>query len=89
MLKNPLSMKGIFHRKNETAISRQVSPASLVDVSAGNCLGALVDKLGMIRIRWGRTIDQKWSQCMGHLVRSPRNSNNNSVLRFGTIHVRR
>jgi hypothetical protein len=38
-------MKGIFHRKNETVISRQVSPASLVDVSAGNCLGALVDKL--------------------------------------------
>jgi len=23
----------------------------------------------LLELRWGRTIDQKWSQCMGHLVR--------------------
>jgi hypothetical protein len=28
-----------------------------------------------LELWWGHTVDQKWSQCKGRLVRSPRNSN--------------
>jgi hypothetical protein len=54
-------MEEILSRQNSTAISCQVSPASLLDVSAGYRQSALVDKLRMKEIRWGRTIDHKWS----------------------------
>jgi hypothetical protein len=39
----------------------------------------LVDESGMIRYPMGRTIDQKWSQCKGHLVRLLPNSNSNAI----------
>jgi hypothetical protein len=39
--------------KNLAAISRQVSPALLLDVSVGNCQTALVDKSGMITTQMG------------------------------------
>jgi hypothetical protein len=35
-------------------ISHQVSPASLLEVSAGNCQRALVDESGMTRIQMGK-----------------------------------
>jgi hypothetical protein len=42
-------MKEILHRQNSASISRQVSPASLLDVSADNCHRALVDESGLIK----------------------------------------
>jgi hypothetical protein len=56
MLKNLMSIKDKLCKQNAEAISRQVSPASLQDVSDGNCQGALVDKSGMIRIQMGIAI---------------------------------
>jgi hypothetical protein len=56
---NSTSMKEIFLTKKSAAISRQVSPASLLYVSAGNCQRALVDESGMVIDRMGRTIVQK------------------------------
>jgi hypothetical protein len=39
---------------------------------SGRCLWsnqrALVDKLGVLELRWGRTIDQKWPQYLGHFL---------------------
>jgi hypothetical protein len=49
MLKNLTSMEDIIRRQNSEAISCQVSPASLLSVSAGNCQSAQVDKSGIIR----------------------------------------
>jgi hypothetical protein len=49
MLKNLTSMKEILHRQNSAAIYRQVSPASLLDVSPGCCQRALGDECGLIR----------------------------------------
>jgi hypothetical protein len=43
MLKNPKSVKKILGRKNSLAISFQVSPASVLNVSAGNYQTALVE----------------------------------------------
>jgi hypothetical protein len=42
-------MKEIFLRQNLAAISCQVSSFSVLEVSAGKCQRALVDKLGTIR----------------------------------------
>jgi hypothetical protein len=42
-------MKEIFRRKNSMAFSRQISPTSLLDVSASNCQKSLVDETRMIR----------------------------------------
>jgi hypothetical protein len=52
-----------------TAIFRHVFPASLTDVSADYCQIALVDESGKIRTQMGTQKDQKWSQCLGRLVR--------------------
>jgi hypothetical protein len=52
-----------------TAVSRQVSPALLPDVSASYCQRTLVDESGMIKTLTGDTTVQKWSQCLGRLVR--------------------
>jgi hypothetical protein len=41
-------MKEILRRQNSAAISRQVSPASLLDVSAGSFQRALVNESGLI-----------------------------------------
>jgi hypothetical protein len=60
MSKNPTGMKKLLRWQNQTVISRQVSPASLLDVSAGKWRTALVDEAGMIERRWGSTTDQKW-----------------------------
>jgi hypothetical protein len=46
-------MKDILRVQNLQAISRQVSPPSLLDVSAYNFLRALVDEAGMIRAQIG------------------------------------
>jgi hypothetical protein len=48
MLKIPARIKETLRRKNSVAISHQVSPDWLLDVSAGNCQIALVDESGMI-----------------------------------------
>jgi hypothetical protein len=42
-------MKEVVCNQKLAAISHQVSPASLLDVSAGNCQRALVDESGTIR----------------------------------------
>jgi hypothetical protein len=52
-IKNPTSMKEIFRRQNLIAISRQVSPASLLDISAGNFQRALMNESGSIRSQMG------------------------------------
>jgi hypothetical protein len=49
MLKNLTSTKKHTSQVKFIAISRQFSPASLLGVSAGNCLRVLVDESGMIR----------------------------------------
>jgi hypothetical protein len=53
MLKNLTSMKEILRRQNSAAISCQVSPASLLDVSADNLQRALVEESGMIKNNMG------------------------------------
>jgi len=53
MLKNPSSMKEILRRQNSAAISRQVSHASLLEISANNCQRALVDTSERIRNQTG------------------------------------
>jgi hypothetical protein len=52
-LKNPMRVKEILHKQNLAAISHQVSPASLLVVSARICLRAVVDESGMIRTQMG------------------------------------
>jgi hypothetical protein len=42
-------MKEILHRQNPLTFSHNVSPASVLDVSAGNCQIALMDESGMIK----------------------------------------
>jgi tRNA A37 threonylcarbamoyltransferase TsaD len=59
MLKNPTSMKEILCKQNLATISSHIYPASLLDVSGGNCQRALVDESGMVRNYMGRTTDQK------------------------------
>jgi hypothetical protein len=49
MLENSTGRKRDHSSAKFTAISRQVSPASPPDVSAGNCQRALVDESGIIR----------------------------------------
>jgi hypothetical protein len=41
-------MKEILNRQNLSAISCQVSPASVLDVSGGYCQSVLVEKSGMV-----------------------------------------
>jgi hypothetical protein len=55
--------------KNSSAFLCQFSP-SLLDVSPGNYQSAVMDESGMIRNQLGDTLDQKWSGCKGHRVRS-------------------
>jgi hypothetical protein len=49
MIKNPMSVKEILHKNNSPAMFSPVSPAPILDVSAGNSQRVLVDKSGMIR----------------------------------------
>jgi hypothetical protein len=58
-VKYPYEYEEILHRQNSVAISREVSLALLLDVSACNCQRALVDESGMIRTQIGRATDQK------------------------------
>jgi hypothetical protein len=53
MLKSRTGVKEILRKQNLTAISRQVSYISLLDVSAGNSKIALVDGSAMIRTQMG------------------------------------
>jgi hypothetical protein len=53
MLKDTMSMKMILHRQNSVAISCQVFPAFLLDVSTGNLQTDLVDESEMIRNQIG------------------------------------
>jgi hypothetical protein len=52
-----------------TVISSQVSTDLLLGFSARNYQKALVDESGMMRTQMGSTMDHKWSQFMGHLLR--------------------
>jgi hypothetical protein len=52
-LNNPIGMKRDTSYAKFMAISLQVSPALLPDVSANNCRRALVDESGMIRTQMG------------------------------------
>jgi hypothetical protein len=53
MLQIPTSMKSDPSYAKFTAISRQVSPASLLSVSVGHCQIALVNESGMIITQMG------------------------------------
>jgi len=53
MLKNPAEYERDILSAKFTVISRQVSPDSLLGVSAGICQRALVDESGMIRTQMG------------------------------------
>jgi hypothetical protein len=53
MLKNPTRMIDTLRRQNSAAISRQVSPASLLGVSASNFQRALVDESATIGNQMG------------------------------------
>jgi hypothetical protein len=52
-------MKAILRKQNSTVIYREVYPASILDVSAGNCQTALMYESVMIRDQM-RTHD--WSE---------------------------
>jgi hypothetical protein len=49
MLKNPAEYERMLRRQNSAAIISQVSPDSILGVSAGICQRALMDESGMIR----------------------------------------
>jgi hypothetical protein len=53
MLNNPTGMKRDNSQAKFTAISRQVSPVSQPEVSAGYCQRALADESGKIRNQTG------------------------------------
>jgi hypothetical protein len=57
--------------KEIPTISSHISPASLLDMSGGNCQRAQVDESGMDRNCMGLTTDQKWSQCKGRQRHAP------------------
>jgi hypothetical protein len=65
-LKIPLVRKRYFVDKIYRPFPRQVSPALLLDVSAGNCQRALVDESGMIT---HQNQTQEWSRCKDRRVR--------------------
>jgi hypothetical protein len=67
----------ILRRQNSQAISRQVSPASLVHVSDGNC--QVTPVVESVMDSDGNEQDHKWSQYKGRLVRQNRASNNNAA----------
>jgi hypothetical protein len=74
MSKNPRSSLcdergAILCRQNSLQFSRQVSPTSLLGVSAGNCRTALVEELGMDRTLMGAYTNHKWSLYVELLVR--------------------
>jgi hypothetical protein len=54
MLKNPAEYEGDIWSAKFTAISSQVSPSSLSDVSAGYYQEGMVDESGMIRTQMGK-----------------------------------
>jgi hypothetical protein len=62
-------MKEILRRQNSSAIYHHVLPASLIEVSFSNFQRWMNQELS--ELKWGRIIDQKWSQCKGRLVRPP------------------
>jgi hypothetical protein len=61
--------KRYFVRKIQLSCFQRVSPASILDVSTGNCQRALVDETRMISNEAGTSTDQKWPRCKGRLVR--------------------
>jgi hypothetical protein len=46
-------MEQILRRHNSAAISYQVSPDSLLDVSSCNIQSVLVDEQELLEVRWG------------------------------------
>jgi hypothetical protein len=65
-------MKEILRRQNLIIIIRQVYPALLLDVSAGNSQRVVVDESGMIRSQMGDAQwIRKWSQCNVALCAHP------------------
>jgi hypothetical protein len=68
---NPISKKEVLWRRKSSAISCPVSPTLLLDISGVNCQRALTDESGTIINQKGTTVDQKWSQCKGHLAHPP------------------
>jgi hypothetical protein len=71
-------MKQMLRRQNSAAISLQVSPASLLGVSEGNCKRALVDESEMFRNQIGTHNRSEMVAVQGHLV--GQSHNNKSML---------
>jgi hypothetical protein len=69
MLKNPAGTRRDTLWAKFTAISCQVSPALLLDVSAGYCQRTLVNVSGMIRAQMGMHNRSEMVKCLGCLER--------------------
>jgi hypothetical protein len=54
MLKNPTEYERDISSAIFTVISRQLSPALLLDICAGYCHRSLIDKSGMFRTYMGK-----------------------------------
>jgi hypothetical protein len=68
-------MKGTFLRNNLKTISRQMSSASLLDVSAVIARELWWMNQKSLELKWGRARDQKWSPCG-----PPHNSNSHNTV---------
>jgi hypothetical protein len=77
-VKEPCKYEKIYFVSRIHSHSLQVSPVSLLGVSACNCQRALVDKSGMIRIQMGAHVRSDMAAVHGMpFVIPPHNSNSN------------
>jgi len=70
--------------------SRVFSPTPSFTARCLWCNQRLLHKPGVLELRWGRTIDHKWPQCLGRFVRyHPVRVNSNQYMLFfmGVKHV--
>jgi hypothetical protein len=76
-VKKPCGYERDISSAKFTATSHQVSPYSLIVVSAGICQRGLVNESGIIKeLRWGYTIDQKVVAEHGTLCTIPSHNSN-------------
>jgi hypothetical protein len=79
LLKKPAGMRRDTSSAKFTAISRQVSPASLLGVSAGYYQRALVDESGRIRTQMGKHNRSVMVSVYGTLCAIPPVNCNNNI----------
>jgi hypothetical protein len=86
MLKEPNRYERYTSEEKFTASSRQVSPASLLVVSAVNCQTALMDKSGMVRTQMGTYNTSEMVAVHGTVI--PRRNSNSNLWRVNVMNVR-